>query len=244
MKKFTILTALVCLSFISFAQSEEDAIKKVVQSETEAYYRRDIQGWKDAWLHDAQIRRTFISTTGGYSTFQGWDSTEAAQERDFKQYATPIPVQIKTANYIVRTNGNMAWVDYDQILNDPTPNSTNGEQKSREYRMLVKENGQWKIASQVTTAVPSGTNSAQAIENNLNMSGYQLLEAKKVNEAIDVFKLNVKLFPDSWNAYDSLGEAYALAGNKKAAIENYEKSVKLNPKSTSGPEALAKLKQK
>jgi TolA-binding protein len=41
-----------------------------------------------------------------------------------------------------------------------------------------------------------------------------------------------------------LGEAYALAGNKKAAIENYEKSVKLNPKSTSGPEALAKLKQK
>ena len=52
------------------------------------------------------------------------------------------------------------------------------------------------------------------------------------------------MFPDSWNVYDSLGEAYAAAGNKKEAIENYEKSIKLNPKSESGIAVLAKLKQK
>ena len=46
-----------------------------------------------------------------------------------------------------------------------------------------------------------------------------------------------------WNTYDSLGEAYMMAGNKKLAIENYEKSIKLNPKSESGKAALAKLKK-
>ncbi|HMG69058.1 MAG TPA: tetratricopeptide repeat protein, partial [Chitinophagaceae bacterium] len=66
----------------------------------------------------------------------------------------------------------------------------------------------------------------------------------KINEAVEIFRMNVKLFPDSWNTYDSLGEALALAGNKKEAIENYEKSVQLNPKSDGGIAALAKLKQK
>ena len=50
--------------------------------------------------------------------------------------------------------------------------------------------------------------------------------------------------PNSFNVFDSLGEAYALAGNKKLAIENYEKSMQLNPKNTNGEEALAKLKAK
>ena len=83
-----------------------------------------------------------------------------------------------------------------------------------------------------------------AAEIDMNTAGYDLLAAKKVNEAIEVFKLNVKLFPDSWNVYDSLGEAYAAAGNTKEAIANYEKSIQLNPKSDSGKEALTKLKQK
>ena len=55
-------------------------------------------------------------------------------------------------------------------------------------------------------------------------------------------RVNVKLFPASWNAYDSLGEAYAAAGQKDLAIQNYEKSVQLNPKNDNGKAALAKLK--
>jgi Flp pilus assembly protein TadD len=59
-----------------------------------------------------------------------------------------------------------------------------------------------------------------------------------------VFKLNVQLHPESWNVYDSLGEAYAAAGDKKNAIANYEKSIQLNANSQGGKDALAKLKQK
>jgi hypothetical protein len=36
----------------------------------------------------------------------------------------------------------------------------------------------------------------------------------------------------------------ALAGNKKEAIENYQKSVNLNPKNENGKKAIEKLKSK
>jgi tetratricopeptide (TPR) repeat protein len=81
-------------------------------------------------------------------------------------------------------------------------------------------------------------------EEEMNMLGYEFLGEKKFKEAIAVFKMNVEAFPESWNAFDSLGEAYAAAGEKDLAIENYEKSVKLNPASPSGNEALKKLKGK
>jgi len=71
-----------------------------------------------------------------------------------------------------------------------------------------------------------------------------LLEAKKINEAIVIFKLNVKEYPDSWNVYDSLGEAYMNNGENKLAIENYEKSVQLNPDNTGGKNMLKKLNPK
>jgi tetratricopeptide (TPR) repeat protein len=79
-------------------------------------------------------------------------------------------------------------------------------------------------------------------EEEINGLGYEYVWAKKFKEAIEVFKLNVGAFPESFNAYDSLGEAYAAAGEKELAIKSYEKSLQLNPKSQSGIDALKKLK--
>ncbi|MFK7773142.1 MAG: serine hydrolase [Saprospiraceae bacterium] len=78
-------------------------------------------------------------------------------------------------------------------------------------------------------------------EEEINALGYEYLQAKNVNISIQIFNLNVIAFPDSWNAYDSLGEAFMLDGNKEMAIKNYKKSVELNPKNTYGLEALKKL---
>ena len=49
-------------------------------------------------------------------------------------------------------------------------------------------------------------------------------------------------YPKFWNAYDSLGEAYLKAGQKELAIQNYQKSVELNPQNQSGVDALKKLR--
>jgi carboxyl-terminal processing protease len=76
----------------------------------------------------------------------------------------------------------------------------------------------------------------------LNDLGYLFLNTNLTEPAIQSLKLNVIKFPQSANVYDSLGEAYMNSGDKKRAIENYEKSLKLNPENANGIEKLKQLK--
>ncbi len=52
---------------------------------------------------------------------------------------------------------------------------------------------------------------------------------------------NVEDNPESWNVYDSLGEAYKDAGNSARAIELYERSLELNPNNTNAVRMLKQL---
>lgn len=63
-----------------------------------------------------------------------------------------------------------------------------------------------------------------ATEGEVNQAGYGLLAQNKVDEAIALFQKNAKDHPDSWNAYDSLAEAYALKGDKAQAVANYRRA--------------------
>ena len=80
-------------------------------------------------------------------------------------------------------------------------------------------------------------------EGMLNMMGYLMLNDRKFDLAIKLFQRNAGEYPESSNVYDSLGEAYAAAGKKELAIENYEKSLKLDPKNKNAEEWLKKLKE-
>ncbi|MEO6696177.1 MAG: hypothetical protein ABIY50_02010 [Ignavibacteria bacterium] len=80
-------------------------------------------------------------------------------------------------------------------------------------------------------------------ENQLNTLGYQLLQAGKTKEAIEILKLNIEAFPNSANVYDSMGEAYMINGNKELARMNYEKSLEINPANNNAIEMLGKLKK-
>ena len=63
----------------------------------------------------------------------------------------------------------------------------------------------------------------------LNNLGYKLLNNEKPKASLLVFKLLVSEFPDNFNAYDSLGEAYFKNKEYKNALINYNKSLDLNP---------------
>lgn len=80
-------------------------------------------------------------------------------------------------------------------------------------------------------------------ENELNNLGYQLLQMSKNKEAIEILKLNVNEYPNSSNVYDSMGEAYMADGNNKLAIENYKKSLKLDPKNNNAKKMIEKLQK-
>ncbi len=45
----------------------------------------------------------------------------------------------------------------------------------------------------------------------------------------DLIILNTENYPNSFNAFDSLGKIYESLGEKTKAIENYTKSMELNP---------------
>jgi len=80
-------------------------------------------------------------------------------------------------------------------------------------------------------------------ENSFNALGYRLLNAGKMDEAIEIFKLNVEAYPESFNVYDSLGEAYMKKGNKELAVQNYKKSLELNPDNENGAQMLKQLQK-
>lgn len=61
----------------------------------------------------------------------------------------------------------------------------------------------------------------------INAYGYQLLGDKKYDEAIAVLEKNAKDHPLSWNTWDSVGEAYALKGDKVKARANYQKALSI-----------------
>jgi CubicO group peptidase (beta-lactamase class C family) len=77
-------------------------------------------------------------------------------------------------------------------------------------------------------------------EETINMLGYSYMD-KNLAAALAVFKINVDEYPASSNVYDSYGEALLKNGDKDLAIENYKKSLELNPGNTTGIQELEKL---
>lgn len=68
-----------------------------------------------------------------------------------------------------------------------------------------------------------------ATEPELNGYGYQLLGQTEYDKAIEIFTLVTERYPNSANAWDSLGEGYATKGDKKNAVKSFKKSLSLNP---------------
>jgi CubicO group peptidase (beta-lactamase class C family) len=79
-------------------------------------------------------------------------------------------------------------------------------------------------------------------ERDWNRIGYQLLTRGKTVDAIAVFELNARMFPDSANAHDSLGEALMTAGRTNEAIASYELSLKLDPSNDNARQMLVRLR--
>jgi len=78
-------------------------------------------------------------------------------------------------------------------------------------------------------------------EPTLNILGYQLMGAKKLDEAIAAFKQNVELYPGSANVYDSLGEGLEAAGKFDSATQNFQKAIEMATTNNDG--ALPEFKR-
>lgn len=64
------------------------------------------------------------------------------------------------------------------------------------------------------------------------------VKANKEIEAFKIFELNTLLYPEAWNVFDSLGEQQLKLGRKKEGLENYRKSLLLNPENENARKIL------
>lgn len=79
------------------------------------------------------------------------------------------------------------------------------------------------------------------VENELINFGYDLIKENRIDAAVQIFRLATEIYPASWNAYDSYAEALMKKGDANGAIENYKRSLKLNPKNKNGEDILKSL---
>lgn len=78
-------------------------------------------------------------------------------------------------------------------------------------------------------------------ENELNVLSYVFMQKNKAKIAASILELGIAQFPNAFNLFDSYGEVLLNLGKKEEAIENYKKSIELNPNNKHGIEALKKL---
>lgn len=121
-------------------------------------------------------------------------------------------------------------------------------------KMLVKQGS--AAARNLLNRLKSDSLHYYLSEDEMNSLGYDLMggvnnpnpfrfpEAHKYAEALEVFRLNTELFPDSWNAYDSYGEILFTLGRKAEAIAMYKRSLALNPQNENGKKFLEQLQAK
>ncbi len=141
MKTYAMVIAILLSSLSQgLAQADHDAIKRVLRSETEGFFKRDKAVWANAWAHAPYVHFAANLYGGDFMLIEGWDKLEKQFASQFKSTKGMNNVTVQNSNYTIHQNGNMAFVAYDQTLLD-----SHGKTTSKESRVVEKINGQWKI---------------------------------------------------------------------------------------------------
>ncbi|MFY7669862.1 tetratricopeptide repeat protein [Tenacibaculum sp. MEBiC06402] len=78
----------------------------------------------------------------------------------------------------------------------------------------------------------------------LNRAGYRFIRNNELEKAVNIFKINTELYPNSSNTFDSLGDAYLKIKDTVNAIESYKKALSINPENRSSKRNLQKITEK
>ena len=132
----------------------------------------------------------------------------------------------QAANYCINNNTNLeeakTWLERSITLNR---NFSNLSTKAALLELEVKDEEAIKIKAEAFDI---------ATEAQLNAYGYQRMGAGDLDEALRVFKMNVKNHPESWNVYDSYAEALDKKGDIVNAEKNYKKALEMAPENQKG----------
>lgn len=115
---------------------------------------------------------------------------------------------------------------------------------AQNLRLALAKNDTSEYRILADKLIQDGKYADEALEKAINKYGYIFMRTQGgAEKALELFKLNVKLFPESYRAFDSLGEGYMNAGDHELAIMHYSKSLALNPSNENARRVLDRLQQ-
>ena len=218
-------------------------------------------GWDD-YLSSYKALETSADVTNtiiGRYLVRGYDFIEVKAEkgrlmyRDGPERELTELVKVSDSTYVVRDfdvlfqfkeNTALDAVEV-HVLNSNTMSTRSVYNKIPEDKKLPLEMLMAGDFDQALTAYKSlmqeDKNDPAVNENNLNGLGYRFLGTDQTKVAKAIFEINMELYPDSFNVYDSYAEACMKLGEKKHAIEYYQKSLKLNPDNENAKIQIATL---
>ena len=108
----------------------------------------------------------------------------------------------------------------------------------RTLEMIDKPGGADEVAMTLSQAREHDSNAVIFPQFIVNLLGYEHIQIGDAKGALEILKLNVAAYPDSPNAYDSLGDAYLAAGEKDLALKNAKRVLELLPGDKTDSEAM------
>jgi glyoxylase-like metal-dependent hydrolase (beta-lactamase superfamily II) len=111
------------------------------------------------------------------------------------------------------------------------------------YELLLEDDPDEAAIGEILAARDDESPTYFFSEGEINAYGYVLLQQEKTDGAVSLFEINAELYPESWNVYDSLGEALLKSGRTAEGVAMYERSLVLNPENTNGKEILDRLSE-
>ncbi|HEY4155422.1 MAG TPA: DUF2911 domain-containing protein [Puia sp.] len=220
----------------------------------EVVLSKDYKSWGSFW-YDPKLdeMREKISLRDGPPTelltydFENITRTGAELVLSWEKKQFPVKIEFAVDDIVManaaeelKNTVGFSWQGYASAANYSLMNKVNPEQGLKWADLAVQQNNSF-----TTLSIRSGllkqlgrTDESEkvmkdavalATEVELNNYGYQLLNQQEADKAIQIFVLNTQQHPKSANVWDSLGEGYAIKGDKKNAILNFKKALSLNP---------------
>lgn len=192
-------------------------------------------------LNAAGFRENNIELIGVYDSLEVYKQGPKREEKGLNIYRVPTFIVYHKDKEIGRI------VEYPvESLERDLLKIVSGQPYTHNYKSYAQINA-WLMQGLLSDTNISPRGLAQQIRNDvpretdLNSCGYVLLMRKDIKEAINVFRINVNLFPQSPNCFDSLGEAYLVAGMKDESKACYQRVLELDPQHANAKAQLEKL---
>ena len=215
-------------------------------------------------------RHTFSAAQNTVNYLKKWTDVIFVGEptgSSVNQFGDAVPVKLPNSGLMPYAS-TVWWQDQDERVKDPwLAPDLSVEMSGQDYdhgrdpvlELALSAKPEVPIDEQVRAAVAKGDLARMKevvrefrnnprhkyvnFSNELNLFGYELMAQKNMAASIAVLEAYAASFPEDFNSWDSLAEAFMNNGEKQKAIANYKKSLELNPKNTNAVAMLAKLRQ-